>query len=69
MITIKGVYENGEVKLLEVPPVNKTNKVLITFIEEEEDELRNISLQKFSADFNSYLENSNEDIYQDYLKK
>ena len=69
MITIKGVYENGEVKLLEVPPVNKTNRVLITFIEEEEDELRNISLQNFSANFNNYIENSNEDLYQDYLKK
>lgn len=33
MFTVKGVYENGEIKLL------------VTFIEEEEDTVRNISFQ------------------------
>ncbi len=69
MITVKGVFENGEIKLLEAAPVNKTNKVLITFIDEEEDALRSISLQQSPKAFKSYLEDTNEDLYQDYVNK
>lgn len=69
MITIKGVYENGEIKLLEAAPVKAGNKVLVMFIEEEDDALRNVSLQQQLPVMKSYLEDSNEDLYQDYIKK
>jgi len=69
MITIKGVYENGEIKLLEAAPIKTGSKVLVTFIEDEEDELRNISFQQQSPVFDDYLKDSKEDLYQDYLKK
>ena len=69
MITIKGVYENGKIKLLEEAPVKAGSKVLVTFIEEEEDVLRNISFQQQSPAFDNYLKDSKEDLYQDYIKK
>lgn len=34
--TISGSYENGRVILHELPPSEKTMKVLITFVEEQE---------------------------------
>jgi predicted DNA-binding antitoxin AbrB/MazE fold protein len=69
MITIKGEYENGQVKLLEQVPFKKRNKVLITFLDEEEDEeesLRNLSLKAPNA-LESYLYDEREDLYQEYL--
>jgi predicted DNA-binding antitoxin AbrB/MazE fold protein len=63
MVTIKGVYENGEIKLLETVPVKEGSKVLVTFIEEEEDELRNITFQQQSPGFGDYLNDSKEDLY------
>jgi len=69
MITIKGVYENGEIKLLEAVPVKAGKKVLVTFIEEEDDVLRNISFQQQSPAFENYLKDSKEDLYQDYIKQ
>jgi hypothetical protein len=55
--------------LLEAAPVKTDSKVLVTFIEEEDDVLRNISLQQQLPVTKSYLEDSNEDLYQDYIKK
>jgi len=68
MITVKGVYENGEIKLLEAAPAKVGSKVLITFIEEEEEVLRNISFQQQSPAFDNYLKDSKEDLYQDFIK-
>lgn len=69
MKTVRGVYENGVVKLLGNPPVTGNKKVLITFIEEtEEDAIRSLTLRQYSEEFKQYLENPEEDIYQDYLK-
>jgi hypothetical protein len=45
MTTVKGLYEHGRVTLPEKVLVEGSRKVLITFIEEEENDiLRNISL-------------------------
>ncbi len=69
MITIKGVYENGQIKLLEEPPVNKKNKVLITFIDDSEaDSIRELSIQQLNTEFTNYLEDKREDLYQEYIK-
>ena len=70
MTTIKGIYEDGKIKLLEAAPSNRNQKVLITFIDEDsEDDLRNISTSNSSAWFKNYLEDSGEDLYNEYLKK
>ena len=69
MITIKGIYENGIVRLLEAPPVTGSQNVLITFIEGPDEEARrNVTQYQYTDAFKQYLEEPNEDIYQDYLK-
>ena len=37
--TIEGVYENGVVKLSEMPPTETPMKVMVVFIEEKKKEL------------------------------
>ncbi|MCE6992438.1 DUF2281 domain-containing protein [Dyadobacter sp. CY323] len=32
---IKGIFENGQITLLEKPPVNKRMEVIVTFIDEK----------------------------------
>ncbi len=70
MTTIRGVYENGKITLLEQPPVSHTKKVLITFIDEanEEEGIRNSSLQNNLQSVREYLEDEREDLYQEYIK-
>ena len=69
MTTIKGVYKDGEITLLELAPAVLSSQVLITFIEDEQHDERMISLQQKTTEFNKYLKDTNEDLYQDYLKK
>ena len=70
MVTIPGIYENGKIELLRKVPAATRQKVLITFIEEDEDDtIRFISLNKKTGEMEDYLEDKNEDIYQDYLSK
>ena len=70
MTTVRGIFENGVVKLLEVPPVTGSQKVLVTFIEDtEEAGNRTVIPYQYTEEFTQYLEDPGEDIYQDYLKK
>ena len=73
MKTVKGIYENGEIKMLEKVKFTSSQKVLITFIEEEtsteENELRNLSLSQPTNFLKEYLEDEREDLYQDYSQK
>jgi predicted DNA-binding antitoxin AbrB/MazE fold protein len=69
MLTVRGIYENGEVKLLDKVPASSKQKVLITFIEDEDDTTRTHSLNQTSQEFRDYLSNEQEELYQDYLKK
>ncbi len=70
MTDLRGIYENGQIRLLEQPPTSNTNKVLITFIEEENEEewIRNFSLQNTITGIKEYLEDEREDLYQEYIK-
>jgi predicted DNA-binding antitoxin AbrB/MazE fold protein len=69
MITVRGIYENGVVKLLEKPPAMGTQKVLITFLDETEDDaIRKLTQYQYTEEFQQYLEDPAEDVYQDYLK-
>ena len=73
MTTVKGVYENGRIKLSEKIKFKTGKKVLITFLEEEnihEDEpLRSLSLTQPGTYLKNYLADEREDLYQDYAEK
>ena len=72
MKTIKGVYINGEIKLLEAAPDKGNQKVFITFIEDElseDDETRQLSLMHANNAIAEYLKEEQEDLYQDYVQK
>ena len=72
MRTLRGVYKDGEIKLLEDILVNGTKKVLVTFLEDEEEmeeaTIRNITLEQSTQSFKNYLNDQREDLYQDFLK-
>lgn len=72
MKTVKGIYENGTIKLLEKVRFKKNQKVLVTFLEEEKNEevqVRNLSLTQPDDFLKEYLEDEREDLYQDYAQK
>lgn len=69
MLTVRGIYEDGQVKLLDkLPPLTK-HKVLVTFIDDDEDIDRNTSLNQTSESLQHYLSDTREDLYQEYIKK
>jgi predicted DNA-binding antitoxin AbrB/MazE fold protein len=69
MITVKAVYENGTIKLLEDAPLHEHQQLLVTLVEESktENESRHFSRQQPES-FKEYLSDKREDLYQDYLK-
>ncbi len=73
MTTVKGIYENGRIKLLEKVRFKTGKKVLVTFLEEEnvdEDaQLRNLSLTQPDNFLIEYIRDEREDLYQDYAEK
>lgn len=66
MRAIKGIYDGSKIIPLEALPENKKYKILITLLEEynDDEELRNFSSQE---DAFSFWHNEKENIYQDYL--
>jgi len=69
MITVTGIYENGRIELLQKVEVATKQKVLVTFIEDLDDEQRLLSLQNTTKHFEDYVSDKREDLYQDFLKK
>jgi len=68
MLAIKGIYDGKKIVPLEKFTLGKKYKVVITFVEELDDEeaLRNLFAQ---TDAFSFWHDQKEDIYQDYLVK
>ena len=68
MRTIKGLYDGEKFIALESLPFKKKYKVIITFLEEldDDEEMRSFTAQ---TDAFSFWEDEREDIYQDYLGK
>ena len=66
MLAIPAIYEGGKFFPLEAMPAEGKFKVIITFIEEldDEEDVRNFSAQ---MDTFSFWESEKEDIYQDFL--
>lgn len=73
MTSVKGMYENGQVKLLERVEGQPGQRVIVTFLDAEADwedaELRAISLSQPNRFFEDYLNDEREDVYQKYAKK
>lgn len=67
MISVKGIYDGKNIKLLEKLPDNKKYKVVVTLLEEinEDEEIRLFSSDPASFRF---WESEEEDLYQEYLK-
>ena len=67
MLAVHGIYDGKTVKITDRITEKKKFKVVVTFIEElqqDDSELRNFSAQTSGLDF---WEDSREDLYQDYL--
>ena len=66
MLTVTGIYDGEKFVVLEKFPNEKRFKVMITFVEEmdEDKELRNFSANTESFEF---WNDSREDLYQDFL--
>lgn len=69
MLTVRGIYEDGQVKLLDKIAIPEKQQVLITFIDNDEDEARKLSLKQTSEELTHYLSDEREDLYQEYVKK
>ncbi len=70
MLSVKGIYEGGQIKLLEKVQSRKRSKVIITFIEEnprgEDEKLRSFAS---NTEAMSFWDNDAENIYQDLIPK
>lgn len=70
MLSVKGIYEEGKVKLLEKIQTRKRSKVIITFIDDpdmsEAERLREFSSAGGAL---AFWNNEAENIYQDYIPK
>ena len=68
MLSIKGIYDGERIRLLEKLPGKKKYKVVITFLEEleDDDEIRAFTSQSEAF---SFWNDEREDIYQDLLIK
>lgn len=66
MLAIKGIYDGKKIIPLEALPENKKYKILITFLEEfdNDEEIRDFSSQ---SDAFSFWNDEKENIYQDYI--
>lgn len=67
MQAIKGIFNGKTIIALEKFPTKKKHKVVITFLEEvnEEEEIRTFAS---SSNAFSFWEDKRENLYQDYLK-
>ena len=68
MLAVNGIYDGRNVKLTDKVNEKKKYRVVVTFIEEieQDSELRDFSGQTRGLDF---WNDEREDIYQDYLKE
>ncbi len=68
MLTVNGIYDGKNVKLTDDVTENKKYRVIVTFMEEidQDSELRDFSGQTRGFEF---WNDEREDIYQDYLNE
>lgn len=73
MLTVEGVYKDGKIELLETVPASKQARVLVTFLENSDIDLRTLGIDEKEAaelkDKFAAFEDWNDpalDIYNDY---
>lgn len=66
MYSIKGIYENGEVKLFEEAHAATPCNVIVTFLNEDEQEIKSIR-ESIDEDSFQFWMAKEEDVYQDYV--
>jgi hypothetical protein len=69
MLAVNGIYDGKTVKITDKLTEKKKFKVVVTFIEElqqDDSESRNFSAQTSGLDF---WEDTREDLYQDFLSQ
>jgi hypothetical protein len=49
MLTVEGIYKNGRIELLEIVPELKQAKVLVTFLENSDIDLRELGIDENEA--------------------
>ncbi|UCH95621.1 MAG: hypothetical protein JSV88_01910 [Candidatus Aminicenantes bacterium] len=60
MLSVRGIYENGEIKIKEKVSITRETPVIITFLEDlEEEETKKLNLSDFSF-------NRSKEILKDY---
>lgn len=60
MLSVRGVYENGEIKFKEKVSITRETPVIITFLEDpQEEETKKLNLNEFSF-------NRSKEILKDY---
>ncbi|MDX9846868.1 MAG: hypothetical protein RBT74_07805 [Tenuifilaceae bacterium] len=67
MISVNGIFDGSRVKLIGDVPIKKSYRVIVTFVEEIDEEtttVREFASQSQGLDFWVAKE---EDLYQDYL--
>jgi hypothetical protein len=68
MLSVKGIFDGEKIQLLEKPNRQNPGKVIVTFIDDENDIE---SFRQYAADEDAFdfWKAEEEDIYHDYLKK
>ena len=67
MLSVKGTFDGKKLKLSRQLRIRKTRKVIVTFLDEEEDELTGEELHMLTEKGGAFdfLKNKEEDIYTD----
>ena len=71
MLSIRGIYDKGQIQLLEKISSRKRSKVIVTFVDEPSNRAEEEKIRAFAnnTDSFSFWDNDAENIYQNYLPK
>jgi len=66
MLAVKGVYENGEIKLAEKPNVSKDVPVIVTFLDDTETDKKAIKKESKRLNLDNFSFKRSRKILKDY---
>jgi len=72
MQAIEGIYQNGHIKLLEIPKAIRRSRVVVTFLDDDEPTAPRPSLANLGEILVDDLEESNQEIrgmFEDAIEK
>jgi len=66
MLSIRGTFDGKQLKLLDKVNINSPKKVIVTFLDDENDDLSGEQMQKMAMQGGSFdFLNEEEDVYSD----